>query len=282
MKEHTGDLFDRIKTSKNLPSLPHILLKLIEACGREDSTIKEISHIINKDSSLTAKVLKMVNSAYYGLSHRVTSIEHALVLLGIDAVKNISISASVNQAFGQVKMNALFDLKVFWRHSLTCAVLARLISKKVSYPSPDEAFLSGLLHDIGKLVLWVNFPKEYGGILKSSKDQMDLVLAGEARHGATHCEVGAWLLDQWQLQSFMTDAILYHHESVDRIHHALPLVKIIYAANILCPEINKEESVKLGITENLLGLKGPEVEELTLQTEEEVSVIATSLDIDIE
>ena len=164
MKEHAGDLFDRIKTSKNLPSLPHILLKLIETCDREDSTIKEISQIINKDSSLTAKVLKMVNSAYYGLSHRVTSIDQALVLLGIDAVKNISISASVNQAFSQVKMNALFDLKIFWRHSLTCAVLAKLISKKVSYPSPDEAFLSGLLHDIGKLL---EYAKNGGEIKKS-------------------------------------------------------------------------------------------------------------------
>jgi len=282
MKEHPGDLFDRIKTSKNLPSLPHILLKLIETCEREDSTIQEISQIINKDSSLTAKILKLVNSSYYGLSKRVNSIEQALVLLGIDAVKNISISASINQAFRQVKMNDLFDLKIFWRHSLTCAVLAKLIAKKVSYPTPEEAFLSGLLHDIGKLVLWVNFPKEYGSILKSSKEQSDLILAGEAQHGATHCEVGAWLINRWHLQSFMTDAVLYHHESVDRIHHAFPLVKIIYAANILCPEINKEESVKLGITENLIGLKEPEVEEFMLQTEEEVSVIASSMDIDIE
>lgn len=282
MNEHANHFFDKIKTSKNLPSLPHILFKLIEICNSEKSTIKDISGIINKDSSLTAKVIKMVNSAYYGLSNRVTNIDQALVLLGTDAVKNISISASVNQVFNQANIHSLFDMMIFWRHSLMCAVLARVIAKKTLYVSPDEAFLSGLLHDIGKLVLLVNFPKEYSDILKSSNDQSDLILAGEAQRGATHCEVGAWLINRWALQSFIGDAILYHHESIDRIHNALPLVKIVYVANILCPEINKEDSVKFGITENIFGFEMSEVEKMTLRAEEEVREIAQSLDIDIE
>ena len=281
MKERSIHLFDRIKTSKNLPSLPHILLKLIETCNREESTVKDISQIINKDSSLSAKVIKMVNSAYYGLSQRVPSIEQALVLLGIDAVKNICICASVNQAFSNIKKDSLFDLKVFWKHSLMCATIAQLIAKKALYPSPDEAFLSGLLHDIGRLVLWVNLPEEYADILKSSKDQPELILAGEARHGATHCEVGAWLINRWDLQSFMADAVLYHHESVDRIHNALPLVKIIYVANTLCPETDKEEPVKFGIAESIFRFEIPEAQGIIHQAEEEVREIALSLDIDI-
>jgi signal transduction histidine kinase/HD-like signal output (HDOD) protein len=282
MEERPGQFFDRIKTSKNLPSLPQFLLKLIELCNSEESTIKDISQVIDKDTSLSAKVIKMVNSTYYGLPKRVTSIDHSLVILGQNAIKNIAISASVIQAFSKAKDDSVFSLKVFWRHSLICAILSKLIAKKISYSSPDEAFLTGLLHDIGKLVLWVNFPREYADSLKSSHDHPDLILAGGARHGATHSEVGAWLIERWKLQSFMADAVRYHHETVDRIQDALPLVKIVYVGNILCPETNKEDSVKFGIAKNVFGFETSEVEEIILQAKKDVSDIAQSLDIDIE
>jgi HD-like signal output (HDOD) protein/signal transduction histidine kinase len=281
MEKRPVQFFDKIKTAKNLPSLPQILLKLIELCNSEESTFKDISQIINKDVSLSAKVIKMVNSAYYGVPKRVTDINQSLVILGQNAIKNIAISTSVTQAFSRAKDDSVFSLKVFWRHSLMCAILSKLIAKKISYASPDEAFLTGLLHDIGKLVLWVNFPREYADILKSSQDQWDLILAGEARHGATHCEVGAWLINRWKLQSFMADAVRYHHEAIDRIQDALPLVKIIYVGNILCPETNKEKEVKFGITKNIFGFETSEVEEIILQAEKDVSDIAQSLDIDI-
>ena len=281
MKDRSLPFFDRIKTSKNLPSLPQILLKLIELCNSEESTVKDISQIIIKDPSLSAKIVNMASSTYYGLANRVTTIDQALVILGQNTIKNIAIISSVTQAFSKVKDNSVFKLKIFWRHSLVCAILARLIAKKTLYTSPDEAFLTGLLHDIGKLVLWVNFPKEYAGILKSSNDRCDLILAGEALHGSTHCEVGSWLIKRWNLQSFMADAVLYHHDSVDRIQDALPLVKIIYVANILCPETNKEKVVKFGIAKNIFGFEISEVEKIILQAEEEVVDVAKSLGIDI-
>lgn len=283
MNDRPAKTFEKIKTFKNLPSLPHILLKLIGVCNREESTMKDISQIINKDASLSEKVMRIINSTLYGLPNKVTSIDTALILLGKDNIKNISISASVHQAFKKIKGDSVFDLKVFWKHSLMCAILASLIAEKTAYASPDEAFVSGLLHDIGKLILWTNFPKEYADILTAFKDQPDLILAEEARQGATHCEVGAWLIEkQWELQSFMGDSIRYHHESVDRIHNSLPLVKIIYAANLLCPETNKEKIVKLGIIENLFDLSPAEVEEIVAQAGEEVREIAKSLDIDID
>ena len=149
MKSRYRKFFDKIETSRNLPSLPHILVKLIEACNSEPDTIKEISKIINKDVSLSARLLRLVNSVYYGLPTRVTGVDHALLLLGTNAVKNIAISASVFQAFDQAKDSSVFRLKLFWWHSLMCATLGKLIAVKTSYPAPDEAFLSGLLHDIG-------------------------------------------------------------------------------------------------------------------------------------
>jgi len=136
MKSKSHQLFEKIETFKNLPTLPHILLEFIAACNKPDSTNEDISQVINKDSSLTAKVMRMVNSAYYGLPNRVTSMEHALLLLGTDAVKNIAISASVFQAFAKTKSDSVLNLKLFWHHSLMCATVAKLMAKKVSYSSP--------------------------------------------------------------------------------------------------------------------------------------------------
>ncbi|MBW1740551.1 MAG: HDOD domain-containing protein, partial [Deltaproteobacteria bacterium] len=135
MKSHSGKFFNSVETLRNLPTLPHILLKLIEACRKEPDTIKDISQIINKDASLSARFMRLVNSVYYGLPNRVTSIDQALILLGTNAIRNIAISASVYQAFDQAKGNSAFRLKLFWWHSLMCATLSKLIARKTSYPA---------------------------------------------------------------------------------------------------------------------------------------------------
>ncbi len=282
MKTRYREFFNRIETSRNLPSLPHILVKLIEACNSEPDTIKEISQIIDKDASLSARLLRLVNSAYYGLPNRVTGIDHALLLLGTNAVKNIAVSASVFQAFDQARDSSVFRLKLFWWHSLMCATLAKLIAEKISYPAPDEAFLSGLLHDIGKLVLLGNFPNEYAEILESHRGKPELFLAGETRLGATHCEVGAWMINRWNLQSFMADAVLYHHEPVYRILDALPLVKIVFVANALCSEAVQDADAGFKAAEEVFGFARSEVEEFISLAEEEVKQVAESLEIEVE
>ena len=282
MKTRYREFFNRIETSRNLPSLPHILVKLIEVCNSEPDTIKEISQIIDKDVSLSARLLRLVNSAYYGLPNRVTGIDHALLLLGTNAVKNIAVSASVFQAFDQARDSSVFRLKLFWWHSLMCATLAKLIAEKISYPAPDEAFLSGLLHDIGKLVLLGNFPNEYAEILESHRGKPELFLAGETRLGATHCEVGAWMINRWNLQSFMADAVLYHHEPVHRILDALPLVKIVFVANALCSEAVQDADARFKAAEEVFGFARSEVEEFISLAEEEVKQVAESLEIEVE
>jgi HD-like signal output (HDOD) protein/signal transduction histidine kinase len=281
MKASSDGIFHRLEASKNLPTLPHIILQLIEVCNQVTCTSKEIAEVIDKDLSLTAKVLRMVNSAHYGLPRKVTKIEQAISLLGTDAVKNVAISTAVYHVFDEAKDGPIFKMKVFWWHSLMCATVARLIAKKIMYASPDEAFLSGLLHDIGKLVLWVNFRKEYESILRSSQIHPDYILAEEMQFGATHCQVGAWLINQWHLQSFMGDAVLYHHASVDNILHSLPLVKIIYVANSLYQEGQEGENIQFEIAKEVFGFNRTEVEEIKQKAEEDVNEVAQSLDIEI-
>jgi len=275
-------ILNKISTFRNLPTLPHILVNLIAACNEDDVDLGKVSKIVEKDPSLSGKILKLVNSAHYGLPKKIESIHHSINYLGHNTVRNMAIGASICQAFQPPKVNVLFNLKVFWWHSLKCAVLARLIAKKTQYSNPDEVFLTGLLHDIGRLVLWVNQPKEYSELLEKYPGRSDLLLAGEIRQGVTHCEIGAWLLHRWNLQPFMVDAVLYHHESIEKIKTALPLVQIVYAANVLSEKAVQKEKKPNSIIEELCGLTPSQVDEVLAQTDEEVGEVARLLGIEIE
>ena len=275
-------VWQKIVNLKNLPTLPHILLKLIDACNEENGGSKEISAIIEKDPSLSIKILRMVNSAYNGLPYTVINIRQAVMILGINAIRNIAICTSVHEVFNHGKERTGFNLKLFWWHSLKCAVLSKLIAKKIAYGDPDEAFLSGLLHDIGRMVLWINFPEQYAALWETFQDEPDLLLDGEMRLVATHCSIGAWLVHQWKLPASMADAISHHHESKSEIFNAPPLVRIVYAANALCQEPVKGEARGPKIAEDFFGFEGMEIEEFLLQTDEETKQVAQSLRIEVE
>jgi HD-like signal output (HDOD) protein/signal transduction histidine kinase len=274
-------LLANIETSKSLPTLPHILLQLIDICNQKEKGIRDLSKVINKDPSISERLLRLVNSAYYSLKQKISSIDQALLLLGMDAVKNIAISSSVYQVFHRPGRKSAFNLKLFWWHSLTCATVARRLAIRIQNPGPDEAFLAGLMHDIGKIVLWNNFEQQYENILKTSAYRTAELLEGEQDFGLSHAEAGAWLIRRWDPHSFMPDAVLYHHDQPDRIIHASPLVQTVYVANRLCPIVDEEREEGISVGERILGLSKQELEELTAQAEEEVRGIAQSLDIEI-
>ncbi len=281
MVQLQDSIANRISSFRQLPTLPHILLKLMEMCNKPETPLQEVAAIIEKDPSLSGKILRLINSAYYGLPRKIKDMENAVAYLGTNTVKNVAISASVYEAF-KVKANSLFNLKLFWWHSIRCGVMARIMAKRVAYPNPDEAFFAGLLHDIGRLVLWVNFKDEYKGLLEMYGGRPDLLLAGEIRLGATHCEVGAWLLDRWGLPSFVVDSVLYHHDPVDRIREALPLVQIIYTANMASQHVSEYREQAEALASDLLGVGQKAFEEVATQANEESTEVARSLDIEIE
>jgi len=274
-------LLANIETSRSLPTLPHILLQLIDICNQDEKGIRDLSKVINKDPSISERLLRLVNSAYYSLKQKISSIDQALLLLGMDAVKNIAISSSVYQVFNRPGRKSAFNLKLFWWHSLSCATLARRLAIRIQYPNPDEAFLAGLMHDIGKIVLWNNYEQQYEQILKKSAYRTLELLEGEREFGLGHAEAGAWLIRRWDLHSFMPDAVLYHHDQPDRILNATALVKTVYVANCLSSIAAEEREEGIAVSERILGLSRQELEELIGQAEEEVQGIARSLDIEI-
>ncbi|MGD9289753.1 MAG: HDOD domain-containing protein [Desulfobacterales bacterium] len=275
-------VIDRISTLKDLPSLPHILVKLMEACHNENGNLGDIAEILTNDPSLCAKVLKLVNSAYYGLGSRVDSIEQAVAYLGTNAVKSIAICSSVYQAFNSRQIGNAFNLKIFWWHSLKCALLSRIIARETAFGNPDEAFVAGLLHDIGKLVLWVNFADRYTNLINKYEQDPQMLAAGEGDLGATHSQIGAFLMDQWKFPSLLADSALYHHEPLEKIGQALPLVQIVYTANKISEQSISSRRDGIKVAEKLYGFSQEQVVGFLARSDEELGEVARSFGIEIQ
>ncbi|MBW1696011.1 MAG: HDOD domain-containing protein [Deltaproteobacteria bacterium] len=257
-------------------------MKLIKACDDEKTTPSGLARITAVDPSLSSKVLRLVNSSYMGFMSPITSLEKAVIYLGADTIKNIAISASILQVFSRTRGDSSFNLRRFWWHSFMCATLARRIAKSTGYMNPEEAFLCGLLHDIAKLVLWKHFPTQYGRILKESGKDTHQLLKNEKEMGATHAEVGSWLIQKWNLDPFMADAVFYHHVPVNEIIDAFPLVKIVYTANALSQSVEQTIETGAEVTEKVFGFTAAQIEEIESSAKKEVSEVAEALDIPIE
>jgi putative nucleotidyltransferase with HDIG domain len=276
-------LADQLSNFKHIPTLPHILLQLIKTCNEESGSLKDVSRIIGNDTALTTRVLKLVNSAYYGNKYHISNVDSAVGLLGTNTIKNIAICSSVHEVFQTVNTKTGFNIKQFWGHSLKCAILSKLIARNRNFPNPEEAFLAGLLHDIGKIILWLNFPQPYADLIEAHKGKPESFLAGENQFvGAGHAEIGAWLLDKWNFQSFIADAVRYHHYPQNRLQDALPLVKCLFVANTVCKNSGRNFIDGLGTARDFFGFNPVIVEEMLTQADAELKAVAESLNIGIE
>jgi HD-like signal output (HDOD) protein/signal transduction histidine kinase len=280
MDERFENFLSKIKTFKRLPTLPNILVRLIEICNDENISFQDLSRILTTDAGLTSRVLYLANSSFYRKQEKIAHIDQALLRMGRNTVKNLVFSAAVHQVFNNNHGHDAANLKKFWRHSLLTAMLARTIAVKTGYREPEQAFFAGMVHDIGRLVLSANFPEAYAKVLDLAPHEFPQLLEEERKIGAPHTEVGAWLLSQWNLDSFTVDAVLYHHEPAERIANAFPLVKIAFAANILA-EMTESNDVSCDDVISLFSFDLNETADLIVQAEEEMESLAQSLGIDI-
>lgn len=273
-------MIQSLETS-NLPSLPHVLLRVLDACNRNETSLKVIAEIINKDTALSSKVIGASSSALFGKPNNITTFEQKLTMLGLDMVRTIAISSSVYQVFSNISSSPEFDLKSFWGRSLTSATLAKLLAQEAAYPHPEEAYLTGLLLDVGQLVLWSNFPKQYATLSADAVDDLQLMQRETEEIGSNHCEVGAWLAGSWHLNSFMADAVLYHHEPLARVADAHPLIRIAHVANSLSLA-NPGDEERLADGAALLGITLEDSRRMMDKARGMVTEIAQSLEIDID
>jgi len=225
------DIRNRLMIAR-LPAMPQILIKLIELLQTDDAGIPELAALIAQDAGMTGKILAVANSSAYQRHQRSVGLEGALLALGTDMIKTLVISESVYQTFSSFPHSGGSDLRAFWKHALGAAVVAREAARLMEYAHVEEAYLAGLLHNVGRLALLATAPREYATNFMA-RDDDDLCAVEQRTLQITHTEAGAWLIERWHLDSFLADSVLYHHEPVARLESAHPLIRIVRLAHLL-------------------------------------------------
>lgn len=228
-------IFKHILGLEELPTIPLILSRILEEIESERSSAKSIGQAISYDQSTTAKVLKVANSAYYSLPRRVDSLSTAIVFLGLREIKSLVMSVGVFDFFFQKESEAVFNRDHLWLHSIGTATAARLVARHTRYPNLEGAFLAGLIHDIGKVVLDNYLKEDYQRALASCPSRDELLCQLESRALETnHAEVGGWLIDRWNFPPSLVDPVSYHHELPPLHSLHKELTAIVHLADILC------------------------------------------------
>jgi putative nucleotidyltransferase with HDIG domain len=205
-------VLQRLKDAGDLPTLPTIALEVSRLANDPMSGMSEIVRIIRNDPSMTGKILRVSNSAFYGMPRRVESLNMALVVLGMREVSNLVTSIAVLKAFPN-NNNENFQREEFWDHSAGTGEIARVLVSKLQMRLHGIEFTAGLLHNIGKIVLHQYYPNELAEAFKLSEEEKIPSLVAEQRVlGTDHAEVGAWLAEKWSLPNSIVESIRYHHQ----------------------------------------------------------------------
>jgi HD-like signal output (HDOD) protein len=197
-----------------MPSLPITVSKILQIANDPKTSPSDLNQVISLDPVLMGRVMKLINSAYYSLNNQITSLVRAIIMLGINTVKNLALSTAV---LGQLSAKGNFqalNIDGFWRHSLCAGVTAKLIAvKRRKDPKQlEEYFVAGLLHDIGKIPLNNKLSKDYVSALGlTDKEHLPLFITEERTMGVNHCEVGRLIIKNWNLGPVMEDVVFFHH-----------------------------------------------------------------------
>jgi putative nucleotidyltransferase with HDIG domain len=217
----------RVERVGNLPALPEVVSRIIEMVDSAATTGRQLGHEIAKDQVLSAKVLKLVNSGFYGFSQPISTISHAVTMLGFNTVKSLVLSSSVLELMDQA-------LPGLWDHSLACARVSALLAEHLERPNPEEISVIGLLHDLGKVVLFRVLPKEFEQV-RSTVLRRDVLFcqAEEEVLGVDHGLLGSWLLEKWALPAKLVEPIAEHHHFNPRHDHS-DRTALLLLADVLC------------------------------------------------
>lgn len=272
-----------LREIKNLPTLPGIVAKLSKMAENPDTTTAQMGQLIGKDYVLAAKLLKLVNSAFYGFPQRISSLSSAIILLGFNVIKSLIISASIFEIMEDQ------DIEL-WQHSLGCAVVCNVVARKLGVNDPEEVSTAGLIHDIGKVAIKMELPQQYAEINAIVAERQIARRVAELEVlDVDHAEVGAWLAKKWNLPVKLVEPVAYHHEP-DRASRPVKLAAAIvhfgdamirglgygHGADIWVPTLNPQAW-------ELLKLTPPIFDEILEEVEEKLwDVRDFSLDIKAE
>ena len=224
-----------------MPSLSTTVVKVLETCNDPRASANQLKQVISLDPVLTGRVLKLINSAYFALGRPITSLTRAIIMLGVNTVKNLALSFAIIKNMKGSGTFQAFSTDQFWLHCLGVGVVAKsLAAVKGLLPAEQEAyFVAGLLHDLGKLPLNTQFPDEYFQVCQSAGKERDPFRHAEDRLlGIDHCKVGAMIARRWRLGVSLVETMSHHHQPDDATENSRDLVSTIALANQIAIELN--------------------------------------------
>jgi putative nucleotidyltransferase with HDIG domain len=242
---NSGSYDDRyrrfVEKMDQIPSLPSIVSRLIRVVNSSESSAEDVADLIEKDPALTSKVLRLANSAFYGIPRSVSSVQSAVVILGFNTLKSIVLSASAAVLFSSMKEPQVFDKSRFWKHSIVCALAAKTIAQRMMNKigiDPESAFCAGIMHDVGKLIFELFSPQEYRDLCQRSLlSSISLVEAEVVSMNIDHAEIGRILADKWALPIDLEYAIVFHHQP-QGANKMKELVSLVHIADAITHQLD--------------------------------------------
>lgn len=232
LKEAKNIVIDKVKS---LPTLPNVIHKVLSLVQGEDATAKALGDLIAYDQAISARLLKVANSAYYGFMREIATVQHAIVALGFREVKSLVLGITVFDAMKQSGCETSIAREQFWMHSIGCALAGQIICKKVEGADANIAFTSSILHDIGKLVLDGFFTSEYKDVLEKVRmNGIRMVEAETEIMGFTHADVGGWLCERWKFPVILVSPVRFHHQLEKADAGFIQATSVAHLADVLC------------------------------------------------
>ena len=194
-----------------LPEIPAVVFELNEVIANPMSSAEHIAEVVNRSPSLTALLLKIVNSSFYGFPSKIDKVSHAVTLIGTREISGLALGISILSIFKNIPKE-IIDMYSFLKHSLACGILSRVLAAHLNSNQTEQLFVAGLLHDLGRLILYIHFPKESHNIITRSRNRSKLLFKEETDYlGCDHAEVGKQLMKQWKLPLILENNVFYHH-----------------------------------------------------------------------
>ncbi len=230
---------DLVKGVVKLISLPEIYIRVTQVLEDPNHNARQLGDVIGHDPALTARILRIVNSAYYSLATKIELVSRAVSIIGEEDLRNLVLATSAVDTFKRIP-NQLVDIDLFWRHSVHTGIIARLLSKHCNVLHGERLFVAGMLHDIGKLVLYFKEPElSQQVLLEAAETDGQLYNAEKSIIGFTHGDVGAALIEAWKLSDMLQETAAYHHTPLKARKHPLE-TSIVHIANSIVDAINPD------------------------------------------
>lgn len=285
MQQQIPEPIREVIESIHMPSIPNVLLRFLSVVDDGRTSMTDLAALVGQDPALSARFLTVANSPALRREAEISSLDQCMVTLGTQLARTLAACLAIQSVFSRASGELHYDFRGFWGHSLRVAAMARAIAVKMNYPDVEEAYLSGLLHDVGQLLLLGGMSERYEDLLRWSSDETVLQDIEKQILSTDHSAVGAWLIDQWKLSSFMSDAVLFHHKTPGEIVDADPLSQIVWSSHVVSNYSEKLDLAQKELMPDLATVKlmtGFDMNDLVAirkQSSEQVSMLAAALGI---